>query len=299
MKLLWKSLLLMIVFSSIGCRASSPAAKAPEGMKWIPAGTYSLGKGGQYGDELAPRKVTTPGFFISKTEVTNAEFLRFVEETKYVTYAERTPADENGKVFGSACCVSVESALTVTDRWKFVSGASWRHPLGPTSSIATHMSDPVVHITYEDALAYAKWANLDLPTENEWEIAARGGLVEQDYEWGNELNPSGKWRANTYQGDFPVKDLGLDGFEGLAPVKSFLSNGYGLYDMTGNVWELTKDSGPTEKESGAASHWAKGGSFLCAANYCARYRPAARIPITVETSTQHVGFRCVKRTAAP
>jgi formylglycine-generating enzyme required for sulfatase activity len=217
-----------------------------------------------------------------------------VDATGYITFAERPGKSSSDPPPGSACCKVAQSLDKLTDRWTFMEGANWKHPHGKNSSIEGKSSDPVVHLTFEDAMAYAKWAGKDLPTQDEWEVAARGGLVNKTYEWGDVLVESNHWKANVYQGEFPKNDTGEDGYKGISAVQSFSPNGYGLYDMTGNAWELTKDDAPVDAQSGQPCHWAKGGSFLCAPNYCARYRPTARIPLTIDTSTEHVGFRCVK-----
>lgn len=264
-------------------------------MVAIPAGTYQLGAGSHYSEELPKREVTTAGFFMDRTEVTNAQFAEFVKATGYQTFAERPPENPDDPPPGSACLYAAGKSAPPEDWWAFRAGASWRQPGGPKTDLEGRMNMPVVHITFADAEAYAKWAGKELPTEDEWEIAARGGLVNQKFEWGDEFSPEGLWRANTYHGEFPERDLGNDGFKGLAPVGKFPANGYGLVDMTGNVWELTRSPALQDEPSGQATHWAKGGSFLCAANYCARYRPAARIPVTVDSSTEHIGFRCIKR----
>lgn len=264
-------------------------------MVTIPAGTYELGAGGVYPEERSKRAVTTAGFFMDRTEVTNAQFSEFVKATGYETLAERGSSAIGEAPSGSACFHAAETLKVLTDRWTFIEGANWRHPQGPKSDLSGKQDHPVVHIVFEDAVAYANWAGKDLPTEDEWEIAARGGLIGKTYEWGNEMSPGGTRRANVYQGEFPNRDLGEDGFKGIAATGSFAPNGYGLLDMTGNVWELTRSPAPKDVPSGQGTHWAKGGSFLCAENYCARYRPAARIPITVDTSTEHIGFRCIQR----
>lgn len=264
-------------------------------MVAIPAGTYELGAGGHYPEELPARKVTTAGFYMDRTEVTNAQFTEFVRATGYQTFAERAPAKPGDPPAGSACLQVVGKGAAQKDWWTFKEGVNWKRPGGPKTDLSGRMNMPVVHITFEDAEAYAKWVGKELPTENEWEIAARGGMVNKKFEWGDEFSPEGTWRANTYQGQFPERDLGSDGFKGLAPVGKFPTNGYGLVDMTGNAWELTTSAAPKDEPSGQPTHWAKGGSFLCAENYCARYRPAARIPVTVDTSTEHIGFRCIKR----
>lgn len=267
----------------------------PPGMVAIPAGTYELGAGGHYPEELPARKVTTTGFYMDRTEVTNAQFAEFVKATGYKTFAERAPTRADGPPAGSACFHAAGNGTKPEEWWAFKEGVSWKHPGGPKTDMEGRMNMPVVHIVFEDAEAYAKWAGKELPTEDQWEIAARGGLVNRKFEWGDEFSPEGIVRANTYQGEFPEQDLGSDGFKGLAPVGRFPANNYGLFDMTGNAWELTRSHAPKDGPSGQATHWAKGGSFLCAANYCARYRPAARIPVTVDTSTEHIGFRCIKR----
>lgn len=285
----------VVILAGCGKMSTHTEMISSESMVLIPAGTYNLGAGGVYPDELPKRKFVSRSFYIDKTEVTNAEFQRFVDSTGYITFAERSSKEVGSPPPGSACCQTALNVDKVTDRWTYVEGASWRHPGGKGTGIEGHLNLPVVHVTFEDALSYAKWCGKDLPTEDEWEIAARGGLVDQSYEWGNDLCPNGKWRTNCYQGNFPEKDSGEDGFKGLATVGSFPANGYGLFDMTGNVWELTKSVAPKDAPSGQECHWAKGGSFLCAANYCARYRPVARIPVTVDTSTEHIGFRCIRR----
>jgi formylglycine-generating enzyme len=293
-------LALLLAALSSGCGRSvktvTPASPPVlTGMVQIPAGTYSLGAGRLYDEELPVRSVKSSGFLIDRTEVTNAEFKRFVDATGYVTFAEKSPSGNSTEApAGSACCRAARDTKEVNDRWEFVVGANWKHPGGKGTDLTGRLNYPVVHLTFKDAEAYARWAGKDLPTQDEWEIAARGGLVNQTYEWGSELNPKGKWRANTYQGEFPKKDSGVDGFSGLAPAGSFPPNGFGLYDMTGNVWELTADEAPRDGFN-QPCYWAKGGSFLCAPNYCARYRPAARIGVNAFTSTEHIGFRCVKR----
>ena len=287
--------LLLLQSCSGGTKVVATQRSAPPGMVWIPPGSYLLGSGRESPDELGERQVQTGGFFMDRTEVTNASFKEFVDDTGYITIAERSASPDGSVPSGSACCRAALDTKDLLDRWAYVAGACWKHPQGPKSAIDGKLDFPVVHITFADALAYAKWAGKDLPTQDEWEVAARGGLVGKKYEWGDEFAAQGEWRSNTYQGMFPRADHGDDGFKGLAPVGSFEPNGYGLSDMTGNAWELTKDLAPDDETSGQHCRWAKGGSFLCAANYCARYRPAARIPIAEDTSTEHVGFRCVVR----
>lgn len=304
---------------------------APEGMVWIPGGTFLMGSDRHYPEERPAHRVSVDGFWMDAHAVTNDEFARFVAATGHVTVAERTPdpADYPGAkpellVPGSA--VFRKPARRVDLRypyewWSYVPGADWRHPRGPDSSIDGLGDHPVVHVAYEDAEAYARWAGKDLPTEAEWEFAARGGLDGATYAWGDEFLPGGRIMANTWQGEFPIQNLVLDGFEWTAPVGSFPPNGYGLYEMTGNVWEWTSDwyqehgdavrscCASTNPRGGErdASHdprmpdipiprkVMKGGSYLCAPNYCRRYRPAARMAQPVDTSTCHLGFRCVVR----
>jgi formylglycine-generating enzyme required for sulfatase activity len=269
-------------------------------MVLIPKGSYDLGAGDIYPEEDPARKVQSEAFYIDRHEVTNAEFSKFVKATGYETTAERNPdpkeypgADPANLAPGSACFMAADDTHNLNDRWEYKLKADWKHPEGPGSEAKPNY--PVVHVTSEDAAAYAKWAGKDLPTQDEWEIAARGGLVDKKYAWGDDLMPDGKYLANTYQGKFPTKDEGKDGHAGLASAGSYPPNGYGLYDMIGNVWELTKTEAPFDKTANKAAVWAKGGSFLCADNYCARYRPSAKIPVTVDTSTNHIGFRCVVR----
>jgi sulfatase modifying factor 1 len=302
-----------------------------EGMVWIPGGTFLMGSDRHYPEERPAHRVSVDGFWMDAHAVTNDEFARFVAATGYVTVAERAPdpADYPGAkpellVPGSA--VFPKPARRVDLRnpyewWAYVPGADWRHPLGPDSSIDGLGDHPVVHVAYEDALAYARWAGKDLPTEAEWEFAARGGLDGATYAWGDEFLPGGRIMANTWQGEFPIQNLVLDGYEWTSPVGSFPPNGYGLYDMIGNVWEWTSDwyreygdvvrpccastnprggerdasYDPRTPESRIPRKVIKGGSYLCAPNYCRRYRPAARLAQPVDTSTCHLGFRCVVR----
>ncbi|MFO7261060.1 MAG: formylglycine-generating enzyme family protein [bacterium] len=302
-----------------------------DGMVWIPGGTFLMGSDRHYPEERPAHRVSVDGFWMDAHAVTNDEFARFVAATGYVTLAERTPdpADYPGAkpellVPGSAVFRKPAHRVDLRDPyqwWAYVPGANWRHPFGPDSSIEGLGDHPVVHVAYEDALAYARWAGKDLPTEAEWEFAARGGLDGATYAWGDEFLPGGRFMANTWQGEFPIQNLALDGFEWTAPVGSFPPNGYGLYDMIGNVWEWTRDeyreygaavrpccasTKPRGGERGASDDprtpgsriprkVIKGGSYLCAPNYCRRYRPAARLAQPVDTSTCHLGFRCVVR----
>jgi formylglycine-generating enzyme len=304
----------------------------PPGMRWIPGGRFRMGADLFYPEEAPAHDVSVTGFWIDEYAVTNADFAAFVAATGYVTVAERLPdpaaypgaqpelLKPGGTVFFMPR--GRVNMRDITSRWAFVPGADWRHPEGPASTIEDHQRLPVVQIAYEDAAAYAKWAGKALPTEAEWEFAARGGLAEAQFCWGDEFNPDGRWMANTWQGQFPFRNLALDGFAGRAPVGSFPPNGYGLYDMAGNVWEWTSDwftdrhaaspeapcCAPRNPRGGplAGSYdptlpvriprkVIKGGSYLCAPNYCRRYRPAARQPQMIDSGTCHIGFRCVIR----
>jgi formylglycine-generating enzyme required for sulfatase activity len=281
-----------------------------------------MGDDNAYPEEAPAHPVSISGFWIDVFAVTNADFAAFVEATRYLTLAERPldpsaypGADPASQVPGSAVFFMPSGRVDMRDvrsRWAYVAGANWRHPEGPGSTIEGREDHPVVHIAFEDAEAYAAWACKALPTEAEWEFAARGGLDGSQFCWGNEFNPGSRWMANTWQGQFPFHDLALDGFAGRAPVGSFPPNGYGLYDMAGNVWEWTTDcwsedhtssaqtsccgSGSPPPAQRSARKVIKGGSYLCAPNYCRRYRPAARYPQAVDTATCHIGFRCVIRT---
>jgi formylglycine-generating enzyme len=242
-------------FASTVANASKPPSPAPEGMVWIPGGEFSMGSEGKcdgksccspatVADALPIHRVYVDAFWMDATDVTNAQFEKFVQATGYVTIAERVPTKEEfptappaNLVAGSVVFTPTSGPVSLDDHyqwWSYVCGADWRHPTGPQSSIEGHENDPVVQVAYADAAAYAKWADKRLPTEAEWEFAARGGLSGKLYAWGDEFKPGGKFMANTYQGVFPVKDAGEDGFPGIAPVKSFPHNGYGLYDMAGN-----------------------------------------------------------------
>jgi formylglycine-generating enzyme required for sulfatase activity len=267
------------------------------------------------------------GFFMDKTDVTNAQFAEFVKATGYVTVAERTPRAEDfpgappGNLVAGAVVFSPPNhAVPLNDHfqwWSYVKGANWHHPTGPKSSIKGKEIYPVVQVAYEDAEAYAKWAHKRLPTEAEWEFAARGGLAGKPFVWGEKFRPNGKWMANTYQGHFPDQDTGNDGFIGLAPVAEYAPNGYGLYDMAGNVWqwtsdwyradyyaELAKAGGVARNPKGPSTPFDpaepsekkkvhRGGSFLCTDQYCSRYMVGTRGKGEVSTGTNHLGFRCV------
>ena len=305
-------------------RCQSPAALAGEarqrsGMRWIPAGRYIIGDRPQRREEGPPHPATLKGFWIDQTEITNAQFARFVSATQYVTLAERAP--DPALYPGVPLAQLVPSSLVFTGLkpgeqpagpaswWKIVPGADWRHPQGPGSSIDGRGREPVVHIGYDDALAYARWRGHDLPTEAEWEAAAQGGLRAKLYSWGD-APPGGDGkapaRANIWQGSFPVIDAGGDGYKArIAPVACFPANGFGLYDMAGNVWEWTTsfmqdaDRDPSDPPlPNGGRHVIKGGSFLCADNYCYRYRPAARSAGPPDGGASHIGFRTVWRPGA-
>lgn len=266
-------------------------------MVALPGGAFLMGSDDGYPEERPARWVTVAPFRVDRTEVTNRQFAAFVAATGYATVAERVPSAEDYPgadpallVPGSAVFLprGAAGASDALAAWRYVPGACWKHPEGPGSGIEDRMEQPVVHVAYEDAEAFAAWAGKRLPTEAEWELAARGGLAGKTYCWGDEFMPGGRAMANTWQGRFPSEDTAADGFRGAAPVGSFPANGYGLFDMAGNVWEWTVT------EAGAGERVTKGGSYLCAADWCHRYRPAARSPVTVDTGTAHIGFRCVR-----
>ncbi len=301
-------------------------------MVYTPGGTFRMGSDHHYLEEAPAHLVTVAPFWMDRTLVTNRQFRKFVEETGHVTSAEipPDPKDYPGALphmiyAGSLVFSPPPRQVDLRDwsrGWNFLKGADWRHPYGPKSNIKGLDHHPVVHVAFADALAYAKWAGKNLPTEAEWEFAARGGL-DGEFAWGDELAPGGKHMANTWQGEFPRQNLCADGFERTSPVNAFPANGYGLYDMIGNVWEWTTDwyaakhqaDAPKvccipENPRGGAEAGSydpalpnikiprkvlKGGSHLCAPNYCRRYRPAARHAEAVDTSTSHVGFRCITR----
>jgi sulfatase modifying factor 1 len=320
-----------------------PPAAAPSGMVWIPGGEFSMGAkdlpgmnmvGMQATKDSRPiHRVYVDGFFMEKTDVTNAQFAKFVNATGYVTIAEKTPsaADFPGAApenlfAGSVVFAPPDHAVALEDNnewWSYVKGANWRHPTGPQSSIKGKENFPVVQVAYADAEAYARWAHKRLPTEAEWEFAARGGRVGELYVWGDQFRPNGKWMANTYQGHFPNHDAGSDGFVGLAPVAQYPPNQFGLYDMAGNVWQWTSDwyrsdyysqlaqigevarnprgpdtpLDPDEPSEKKKVH--RGGSFLCTDEYCSRYMVGTRGKGEVNTGTNHLGFRCVVTPTAP
>jgi formylglycine-generating enzyme len=302
-------------------------------MVWVPGGEFLMGSNDFYPEERPVHPVGLDGFWVDEHPVTVAEFRRFVKATGHVTWAERAPdpaaypgADPELLVPGSLVFHMTSGPVDLSDYanwWSWVPGADWRHPEGPGSTLAGRERHPVTHVAYEDAEAYAAWAGKELPTEAEWEFAARGGLEGKTFAWGDEFTPGGRMMANTWQGEFPWQNLVLDGHEGTSPIKSYPPNGYGLYDLAGNVWEWTSDffapqhpdqvehacCAPRNPRVASASesydvgmpgdHIArrvtKGGSHLCAPNYCLRYRPAARQGQAIDSPTGHVGFRCVVR----
>ncbi|MEN2400957.1 formylglycine-generating enzyme family protein [Flavobacterium sp. MC2016-06] len=314
-------------------------SKAPEGMVWIPGGEFSMGSNvedeslcsikGVTKDAAPIHRVYVDGYWMDKTEVTNEQYAKFVKATGYITVAEQKPTQEEfptapveNLIAGSVIFTPTLQPVALTNFyqwWDFVPGTDWRHPLGPGSNIIGKEKYPVVQICFEDAVAYAKWAGKRLPTEAEWEFAARGGKTGEIYAWGNTLKPGGKFQANIYQGHFPVKngDTGEDGFKGIAPTAQFAPNHFGLYDMAGNVWEWVHDwyspyyfeelnkegvarnpqgpdayndpSDPTEKKR---VH--RGGSFLCTDQYCTRYMVGTRGKGEIRSAANHLGFRCVK-----
>jgi formylglycine-generating enzyme len=295
------------------------AARATKGMRWIPGGTFAMGSEDFYPEERPVRSVAVDGVWTDEHPVTNLEFGRFVKATGYVTVAERAPdpadfpgADPDLLVPGSLVFQPSAGPVDLGDFrnwWAYVPGAYWRRPEGPGSNLGGRERHPAVHVAYEDAEAYAAWAGKALPTESEWEHAARGGLDGAVYAWGDELAPDGRMMANTWQGEFPWQNLVADGYAGTSPVGSYRPNGYGLVDMTGNIWEWTCDDFTPDHSDPAARPCCvpaaagesaprkviKGGSHLCAPSYCLRYRPAARQSETVDTGTSHIGFRCVLR----
>ncbi|MDA0834772.1 MAG: formylglycine-generating enzyme family protein [Planctomycetota bacterium] len=316
-------------------------ASTPPGMVWIPGGEFDMGNDIDTGrgigqpDEAPVHRVALDGFWMDETEVTNAQFAEFARETGYLTIAERTPKREDfvglvedvnvipeeNLVAGSVCfnpkydwrTLRKDFALWPYQVWKYVPGADWKHPEGEDSSIDDIMDHPVVHISWNDAVAYAEWAGKRLPTEAEWEYAARGGLSGKMYPWGDELHPQGEWVNNIWQGTFPENNRNEDSFMSTAPVKTFPANGYGLYEMSGNVWEWCHDfyrpdtyadseprnpQGPETSfdpnEPTIPKRIQRGGSFMCSDDYCIGYRVSARMKGDPSTGTSHCGFRCVK-----
>lgn len=313
-------------------QSSAASERSSEGMKYIPEGVFYMGaQSDKLEDSLPVHRVKVDGFYIDVTEVTNDAFARFVQATHYQTVAERAPTKEE---FPTAPPENLKAGSVVFSPpagpvpldnhlqwWSFVHGADWRHPIGPKSSIEGYGQHPVVHVAYADAQAYCRWKGARLPTEAEFEYAARGGLDRKRFVWGDTFQPSGKWMANTWQGAFPYRNDKKDGFITTAPVKSFPPNGFGLYDMAGNVWEWCSDwyrhneytlrakanevvenpAGPSNAsqstdpaEPGIAKRVHRGGSFLCTDEYCSAYMPGARGKGAPDTGTNHLGFRCVK-----
>jgi len=318
-------------------RSSAPGPP-PKGMVWIPGGEFSMGAndppdmddvGMKATKDARPiHRVYVDGFYMDETDVTNAEYAGFVRATGYVTVAEHKPRPEDfpeaapeSLVPGSVVFAPPDHPTPLNDYlqwWTYIAGANWKHPLGPESDIKGKDNYPVVHIAYEDAVAYAKWSGKRLPTEAEWEFAARGGLAGKPFVWGDQFRPNQKWMANTHQGHFPNTDTAEDGYAGISPVAKFPSNPYGLYDMAGDVWQWTNDwyrpdyyqelaaasavarnpRGPDSSndpdEPGQPKKVHRGGSFLCTDQYCSRYIVGTRGKGEVSTGTNHLGFRCVR-----
>ncbi len=312
------------------------ATECLDGMIWLDGGEFQMGSDRHYPEEAPRHPVRVDGFWIDRAPVTNAQFAEFVDATGHVTMAEIAPdpADYPGALPelcqpGSLVFNPPSYPVSTQDWsqwWEFRLGADWRHPEGPGSSIDSLMDHPVVHVALADAAAYAEWAGKALPTEAEWEYAAWGGAQESEYAWGDELEPDGRHMTNVWQGQFPWQNLCGDGFTRTSPAGHFPANGFGLFDMIGNVWEWTDDwfrakhpapkdkpccipsnprGGPRSDSHDRCDTVAiprkvlKGGSHLCAPNYCQRYRPAARHPQPIDTSTSHIGFRCIRKEAAP
>jgi len=314
---------------------TAPGAAPDLDMAWVPGGTFRMGSQDWYPEERPVHSVTVDGFWMDDHQVTVAEFRRFVNATGYVTLAERPldPADYPGAipellVPGALVFQGTTGPVQLNDYhqwWAYVPGARWDQPEGPGSDVSGRDRHPVTQVAFEDAEAYAAWVGKELPSEAEWEFAARGGLDQKTYTWGDEFAPKGRMMANTWQGEFPWQNLELDRYRGTSPVRTFPPNGYGLYDMAGNVWEWTSDfftpRHPDEAEHSCCAprnprvlspdgsyevgrpgetiprRVTKGGSHLCAPNYCHRYRPAARQGEAIDTSTGHIGFRCIARPA--
>lgn len=329
-----KAISAAIIFGAV---AAARAAEAPPGMVWIPGGEFRMGSNDAMAreNEKPAHRVKVDGFWMDKTPVTNAEFQKFVDATGYVTVAERKPVweelkkqlppgtpkpDDSLLVAGSMVFTPSRGPVDLRNManfWRWVPDTDWKHPEGPGSNLKGRENHPVVQVCWDDAVAYAKWTGKRLPTEAEWEFAARGGQNGNRYYWGDEFRPNGKFMANTWTGDFPYSNSKEDGFAGTAPVGSFPANGYGLVDMAGNVWnwcsdwyrpdthvEMAKEmvcpnpTGPLKSFSPVNPYQTervtKGGSFLCQESYCASYRPSARRGMPPDTGMSHVGFRCVR-----
>lgn len=335
------ALLLLALLGFSGCGSSNADTSiapgpAPPGMVWIPGGTFQMGGSEEeHPDEWPIHEVTLDGFWMDAKEVTNAEFAEFVEATGYVTLIEKKPELRSLKGGGDvkileefskpgSLCLNpsfkpddIDPSLGKANAyrwWQYTPGADWRHPEGPESSIEDRMDHPVVHLSWLDVKAYCEWAGKDLPTEAEWEYAARGGKKGRKYPWGNDRNPQGKWLNNIWQGEFPFKNTAADGFPTTAPVGSFPPNSFGLYDMSGNVWEWCRDyyradyyaespnknpMGPRSsldpQEPNVVKRVQRGGSFMCSDSYCIGYRVSARMKGEEDTGAFHTGFRCVIR----
>lgn len=318
--------------SELDTSGRSASVLTPKGMAWIPGGTFWMGSDDHYREERPAHQVRVDGFWMDTRAVTVADFRRFVKATGYVTTAEQQPdpadfpdADPSLLVAGSMVFTPPDRPVPLDDYrrwWAYVPGAHWRRPEGPGSNVGERNLHPVTHVSYFDACAYAEWAGKSLPTEAEWEFAARGGLDRATYVWGEVREPDGRPGGNVWQGEFPWQNLQTDGYAGTSPVGRFRPNGFGLYDMAGNVWEWTREqhteshahsdknmspAGPCciplnpVQESIAATdepyvrRTVKGGSHLCSPNYCDRYRPSARQGHTEDASTGHIGFRCIIR----
>ncbi|NOS74840.1 MAG: formylglycine-generating enzyme family protein [Methyloglobulus sp.] len=327
-------------FAATAPNPSPPPVAAPKEMAWIPGGEFSMGAAEPKGidnnrvgmqatlDSRPIHRVYVDGFWMDRTEVTNAQYERFVTASKYVTVAEKAPSAEEFPnapvdmlVPGSVVFTPPDKPVQLNDHfqwWAWVKDADWRHPEGPNSSIKERDNHPVVHVAYPDAEAYCKWAEKRLPTEAEWEFAARGGLAGKAYPWGDDFMLDGKRMTNSFQGSFPNRNSSEDGYLSTAPIAQFPPNGYGLYDVAGNVWEWTSDwyrpdyygqlaqaggiaKNPTGPESawdpdepGQAKKAHRGGSFLCTEQYCSRYGVGTRGKGEINTGTNHLGFRCVK-----
>jgi formylglycine-generating enzyme required for sulfatase activity len=309
--------------------AAPPGRPPAKDMRWVPGGAFLMGADDFYPEERPVREVVVDGYWMDDHLVTVGEFRRFVKDTGHVTSAEIAPSADDYPdaqpellVPGSLVFKRAKGPVPLDDFrnwWAWTPGADWRHPEGPESTLNGRDRHPVTHVAYADAARYAEWAGKELPTEAEWECAARGGLERAVFPWGDEFAPKGRMMANTWQGRFPWENLLEDGYAGTSPVKRFPPNGYGLYDMAGNVWEWTSDffrhanggerpccvprnprvSEPDPADEAIPRRVIKGGSHLCAPNYCLRYRPAARQGEAVDTSTAHLGFRCIVRVPVP